>query len=45
MTRLEHVAKLVKAERSLFVSRTTDQIQGRTVASLNLPAAIEHLLE
>lgn len=44
MARLEHVGKLVKADRCLLVSRTADQIQGRTVASLNLPAAIEHLL-
>jgi predicted AAA+ superfamily ATPase len=44
MARLEHVGQLVKADRCLLVSRTTDQIRGRSVASLNLPAVIEHLL-
>jgi hypothetical protein len=44
MARLEHVGQLVKADRCLLVSRTADQIRGRSVASLNLPAVIEHLL-
>jgi hypothetical protein len=44
MGRLEHVGKLVKADCCVLVSRTNDLIQGRKVASLNLPATIERLL-
>lgn len=44
MQRLVQVGKLVKADRCLLLSRTEEFVEGRTTASLNLPAAIERLL-
>ncbi|MCX7721871.1 MAG: ATP-binding protein [Verrucomicrobiae bacterium] len=45
LERLQHVAKFIKADRCLLISRTKELIDGRTAASLNLSAAIQYLLD